>query len=170
MIAAVTRRKTLEKFIALQAPPTPGAAGSHAISQIRAFAVAASGKGNPHSVLEVETRSGIIGYGECRPLSRADVQTLNQLVGRQAHAYEALTPMAPEPAQGGLNMALLDIVGKITNAPVYRVLGGPTRFKARAIARLAGSSTSELQADMQRHAASGIRAFLVPIETPTARN
>jgi galactonate dehydratase len=69
-----------------------------------------------------------------------------------------------------LNMALLDIVGKITSAPVYRVLGGPTRFKARAIARLVGSSNGELQADLQRHMAAGVRAFLVPIEGPAARN
>jgi galactonate dehydratase len=78
--------------------------------------------------------------------------------------------MAPEPARGGINMALLDIVGKITNAPVYRVLGGPTRFKARAIARLHGNSINDLRTEMQRHISSGIRAFLLPIDAPIAHN
>ncbi len=99
-------------------------AGPHAISQIHGFAIPGSAKQPAYSVLQVETRSGVTGYGECRPLSHADMEALNRLVGKPAHAYEALTPMAPESARGGLNMALLDIVGKITNAPVYRVLGG----------------------------------------------
>jgi len=78
--------------------------------------------------------------------------------------------MAPAPARGGLNMALLDIVGKITKAPVYRVLGGPTRFKARAVARLTGSTDIELQQDMQRQSSLGVKAFLVPVDKPPAPN
>jgi galactonate dehydratase len=151
-------------------PASAASASPHAISQIHAFAAPGPAGESLYSVLRVDTRSGITGYGECKPLSRANVEALNQLAGKSAYAYEALTPMAPEPAQGGLNMALLDIVGKITNAPVYRVLGGPTRFKARAIARLSGSSNSQLQADLQRQMAAGVRAFLVPIDGPTARN
>ena len=173
MISTATRRKTLESFIGAQSEPNTGAnnsGGTHAITQIHAFAVAGSAMHPAYSVLQVETRSGITGYGECRTLSRADMEILNRLVGKPAHAYETLTPMAPEPAQGGLNMALLDIVGKSTNAPVYRVLGGPTRFKARAIARLTGTANAELIADMQRLMSSGVRAFLIPITVPTERN
>jgi galactonate dehydratase len=169
MISSATRRKTLENFIGLQSAPNMGT-GSHAISQIHGFAVPGSAKQPAYSVLQVETRSGVTGYGECRPLSHADMEALNHLVGKPAHAYEALAPLAPESARGGLNMALLDIVGKITNAPVYRVLGGPTRFKARAIVRLAGTSNSELIADMQRQMASGVRSFLIPIMVPKDRN
>lgn len=143
-------------------------AGPHAISQIRAFAVSSGERA--YSVIQVDTHSGLSGYGECRPLSRADVEALSQLVGRPAYAYEALTPLAPEPARGGFNMALLDVVGKMTNTPVYRVMGGPTRFKARAMARLTGSSNNELQVSLQKQMAAGVRAFLVPIDGPTARN
>lgn len=167
MNSLMTGRVRLKRLPAIQSAPTIST-GPHTISKIHAFAVPASE--SPYSVLQVETRSGISGYGECKPLSRADVDALNQFVGKPAYSYEALMPMAPEPARGGFNMALLDIVGKITKAPVYRVMGGPTRFKARAIARLTGKSNSELQASMQKQKAAGIRAFLVPIDGPTARN
>ena len=72
--------------------------------------------------------------------------------------------------RGGLNIALLDILGKATQAPIYRVLGGPTRNKARAITQLAGESDAELQNDLQHQLAAGYRAFLVPIVPPAARN
>ncbi len=169
MEPGTTSREALENPSVLQSTPA-ASAGPHTIEQIQAFSIPGPGNASAYCVLQVNTRSGITGYGECKPLSRADVETLNQFVGKPAYAYEALTPMALEPARGGLNMALLDIVGKITNAPVYRVLGGPTRFKARAIARLTGSSDSELQADLQRQMATGVRAFLMPIDSPTARN
>ena len=161
--------KKLDQFAVLQTTTTAGA-GLHTISEIDAFSVQGREEESAYSVLQVSTRSGITGYGESRPLSRADVAALRTLTGKPAYAYEALTAMAPAPARGGLNMALLDIVGKITNAPVYRVMGGPTRFEARAVARLNGSSDDELQADLQKQLATGVLAFLAPILGPTARN
>ena len=168
MIANIRRRENLQNRMAMQAAAGANA-GPHAISRIQAFA-SPDAAVTPYTLLQIDTRSGITGYGESKPLSRADVQALGQLVGRPAYAYEALTPLAPLPARGGVNMALLDIIGKITSAPVYRVLGGPTRFKARAIGRLAGSSDDELQQDMQRQSALGIHAFLIPVEKPPAPN
>lgn len=170
MFYTVERRRALNAFAGLQAATTI-ASGPHAIAQVLAYAVPASGDGGAYTVLQIDTQSGITGYGECKPLSSSNVQALrNVLVGKSALAYEALGPMAPEPARGGLNMALLDIVGKVTKAPVYRVLGGPTRFEARAIAKLVGASDSELESDMQRHRAAGVRAFMIPITPPEARN
>lgn len=169
MNSLMTKKGAQKNFLALQSTPTE-TVGPTTISEIHAFAVPGVGNEPAYSVLQVSTHSGIIGYGECRPLSQADVGALNQLSGKSAYAYEALTPLAPEPARGGFNMALLDILGKRTNAPVYRVLGGPTRFEARAIARLKGSSESDLQASLQQQMSTGVRAFLVPIESPTARN
>jgi galactonate dehydratase len=92
------------------------------------------------------------------------------VVGLAPSAYQALNGLVPPPVRGGLNIALLDIVGKATKAPIYRVLGGPTRNKARAITRLAGSSDEALQSDLAKQLTAGFRAFLIPIPLPTARN
>jgi galactonate dehydratase len=156
------KRKALLALGQNQPAPT-GAPGPLTISEVRAFALP------PYILLRVQTQSGIVGYGECKRI--ADLKMISQaIVGRPASAYETLRPLVAQDAQGAIDMALLDILGKSTKAPVYRVLGGPTRNKARAIVRLAGTSDDELQKDLQKQLASGFAAFLVPIPAPDARN
>jgi len=171
MIHATQRRKPLAAFAAMQSKHV-AAVGKHSISKVSAYAVASpSARGEGYSVLQIDTQSGVTGYGECGPISAADARALGSLLeGKSAFAYEPLSEMASRPTRGGVNMALLDIVGKITKAPVYRVLGGPTRTKARAVARLQGSNDAEMISEATKHAASGVKAFLVPIELPPARN
>jgi galactonate dehydratase len=139
------------------------APGPLSISEIQAFAATS------YILLRVRTQSGITGYGECK--ETPDLKAIRgAITGRPASAYETLRPLVPQNAQGAIDMALLDILGKATKAPVYRVLGGPTRNKARAIVRLAGNSDDELQKDLQKQLALGFAAFLVPIPSPEARN
>jgi galactonate dehydratase len=167
MISKVERRRVLLGLGQSQ----PATVGSHTISDVRAFAVSASGTGISYVVLQIRTQSGLVGHGECKQLSGPDLKATGEvLVGRSASAYEALRPLAPQNAQAAIDMALLDILGKATKAPVYRVLGGPTRNKARAIVRLTGSSDDELEKDLHQQLASGFAAFLVPIPSPAARN
>ncbi|MDQ6700986.1 MAG: hypothetical protein M3Z36_12470, partial [Acidobacteriota bacterium] len=61
-------------------------------------------------------------------------------------------------------------LGQSCKAPIYRVLGGPTRNKVRAMTSLAGASDDELVADLKRAMAAGFRAFSVPVPPPAARN
>ncbi len=170
MIHVTKRREALLGFA--QGEPTGKPTDSrHAISDVRAFRVAQSAPASSYVVLQVRTKSGLLGYGECRELSSPELKaTREAAMGRPASAYETLRPMVPQNAQAAIDMALLDILGKATKAPVYRVLGGPTRTKARAIVRLAGSSDDELVKDLQKQVASGFAAFLVPIPPPAARN
>lgn len=158
------RRERLLRFAQPSAAPAI-AAHPHLIAEIRGFQMAS------YAVLQVKTQSGLVGYGECNELAGSDLKAANQaLAGRAASSYQALDGLAPAAMRGGLNIALLDILGKATQAPIYRLLGGPTRNKARAITTLAGSTDAELQDDLQRQQAAGYRAFLLPIVPPAARN
>lgn len=170
MTSTLATRKLPLHFAASAANATI-ATSPHPISEVRAFQIGAPGSENAYAVLQVKTHSGLVGYGECNAISSTDLQRTNQaIVGRAATAYQALDSLVPANLRGGLNIALLDIVGKATSAPIYRVLGGPTRNKARAIAQLSGSSDAELQSQMHPLRTAGFRAFLIPIPAPTARN
>jgi galactonate dehydratase len=167
---AVTRRKALLRFAP---PPSPDtiATSPDPVAEIRAFQMGVAGSRDAYVILQVRTQSGLVGYGECNSLSASDLKATSQaVVGHAPSAYQALGGLAPAAARGGLNIALLDIVGKATKAPIYRVLGGPTRNKARAITRLSGTSDDALRSELDKQLTAGFRAFLIPIPLPTARN
>ena len=100
------------------------------ITEIRHFPVCEPVSKNRYSLLRVRTRSGLIGWGECRYDPKNDANALQSWIGRPANAY-AIIP-ASNPFRAALDMAALDILGRAANAPIYRILGGPTRSKVRA--------------------------------------
>jgi L-alanine-DL-glutamate epimerase-like enolase superfamily enzyme len=101
------------------------------ITEIRQFALREPVSGNRYSLLKVTTRSGLTGWGECGYDPNADIKALQSAwIGKPANTYATIPPSTPFRA--ALDIACLDILGKAANAPVYRVLGGPTRNKVRA--------------------------------------
>jgi galactonate dehydratase len=116
------------------------------IIEIRQFPLREPVSGNRYSLLRVKTSSGLTGWGECGP-DAGELKALEAAwIGRPAHTYAAITPATP--LGGALDIALLDIMGKACKAPVYRVLGGPTRHKVRA----------------------AFPATFIPVPTPASRN
>jgi galactonate dehydratase len=148
-------------------------AGQHAITGVAAWTVREPVSRRSYTVIRVDTASGLKGYGECAAL---DARELAE--GRKALAGMPATAIEPVRAklrlwpnmQAAANFALLDIVGKIGKAPLFQVLGGPTRNKARALAPLSGTSDAELRASLGAARGAGHRAFLVPTPSPSGRN
>jgi galactonate dehydratase len=93
-------------------------------------------------------------------------------LGKPATAFEVLRQslLTIPNLQAAINMALLDVVGRFVKAPVYQLLGGPTRFKVRVLAALDGPSDDDLLASLERLRTAGHRAFLAPIPPVRAPN
>lgn len=128
--AVLHRRARLARSISPQAAAAVANPAPLDITAIRHFPVREPVSGNRYSLLRVTTRSGVVGWGECPFDPAADPKSLeSRWVGKPANTYAAITP---GPFAAALDIALLDILGQVSKAPVYRVLGGPTRNKVRA--------------------------------------
>ena len=162
------RRQKLAERIALQ-----GAAaipqGNHSISEMRTYTVREPGSGRAYTLVRLRTNSGFVGWGEAGRVSAADIDKARAAInGRAATAYAVTSTATPlDPA---IQCAMLDITGKACSAPVYRVLGGPTRFKVRALASLQGATDAELASSLAAGVKSGFNAFDVPLPATTGRN
>jgi galactonate dehydratase len=124
------RRASLWERVSLQAA-VAAKPSSLDVTQIRLFSVREPVAENRYSLLRITTRSGLTGWGECGYDPNADVKALQSgWIGKPANAYATIS--ASTPFRAALDIALLDILGKAAHAPVYRLLGGPTRNKVRA--------------------------------------
>ena len=132
------------------------------IQSLQAYSVREPVSHKTYTLLRVTTKEGLTGWGEAAEISAKDLaEATNFWKNRPATTY-AHSPASP--ISGALDMALLDIVGRAGKAPVYRVLGGPTRNKARAFTSVAGLDA------LRNATAAGHRAFAVRLPAPASRN
>ncbi|MGO9261849.1 MAG: enolase C-terminal domain-like protein [Bryobacteraceae bacterium] len=145
-----------------------------AIASLRNYRLREPVSGRTYTLLRLQTRGGLEGFGECADLAPRDLAGVLEAVrGKDATQFVPVRHQlknAPAALMAALNMAMLDVVGRSVNAPVYQVLGGPTRNKCRAMAPLEGADDAELAASVRRAQDAGFRAFLVPVPPPAARN
>jgi galactonate dehydratase len=102
----------------------------------------------PTVYVRLQTNYGIVGWGEIKAVdprvSRVLVESLYELIDgenptRIEYLWQKLYRAHRDIRGGafmvhtiaGLDTALWDIAGKLWNAPVYRLLGGPTRDRIR---------------------------------------
>src|SRR4051794_24504256 len=149
-----TRRMRLIAGFAPQAAAASPQSAEHPISEMRWFPVREPVSGRRYTVLRVRTRSGLTGGGESADAPEQEAKALErEWMGKSAVLYAAIDRSSP--LAGALDMAMLDILGKASRAPVYRVLGGPTRHKVRAF------TASE---------AAGFSAVAISAPKPASRN
>ena len=143
------------------------------VSGIEHFPVKEPVSGRRYSVVKVLTEDGFVGFGEGGPATSREFAAAGELlIGLPATASEvARKRLAEIPSlKAAVNTALLDIVGRFSKAPIYQVLGGPTRFKARGMTPLIGESNESLIEALNVARNAGFRAFMVPLPTVAARN
>ena len=145
------RRARLAAFAA-QAATSGGASSSLQITALRHYPLREPVSGRTYTVIKLQTRGGLEGYGECASVTATDLaQTVKAVVGKEATQFETVRFQLKSTSSGlsaALNMAMLDVVGRSVKAPVYQVLGGPTQQVPRACAprRLHGRGTDSRSA------------------------
>jgi len=168
------RRARLTALAAPQAALPGRTSPQLEISALRDYRVREPVSGRSYTVVKLQTRGGLEGFGECAGVTPAELaRVLDAVRGKEATQFETVRHQLKSAAPGitaALNMAMLDVVGRFVKAPAYQVLGGPTRNKCRALAPLEGATDAELVNSVQRARGAGFKAFLVPAPPATARN
>jgi len=151
--------------------PAAAADDRLAITSLRAWRLREPVSGRRYTVVKLDSRGGIAGYGEGGATVATDVaEAKAAIAGRRATDAEFIRHrLAGLPAmEAAVNNAMLDIAARAANVPVYQYLGGPTRFKARVVARIEGGDEEALANSVERGMEQGARAFSFPIPTRDA--
>ncbi|MEM7472331.1 MAG: D-mannonate dehydratase ManD [Pseudomonadota bacterium] len=142
------------------------------------------GPGKNYVTLKITTDQGIYGLGDATLNNRETLPAaylrdylIPNLIGKDPRnsediwqffyrgAYFRRGPVAMA-AFGAIDMALWDIKGKIAGLPVYQLLGGKSRDRARLYAHAAGADLSDLKDDVARCVAQGYSAVRVQCAIP----
>jgi L-alanine-DL-glutamate epimerase-like enolase superfamily enzyme len=116
----------------------------------------------------VRTNEGITGYGECSPMNaRVIVSMLKETlvpvvlgknpldIGRlwdeMYHRTYKLGVMGAQPeAMSGIDIALWDILGKVTGMPIWQLLGGKRKDRIRMYSSIGEGARNEVKDQLAR--------------------
>jgi galactonate dehydratase len=155
------RRNLPGAGIAVFAPP---AAADHPlrIVDFRAWRVKEPVSNRRYTVVRLKSQAGTSGYGEGGPSLAAEIaEARAAAMDRRATDAEFIrAALRHLPAlEAAVGNAMLDLVSRAKNVPIYQYLGGPVRFKARILAHLEGSTPAEAAPSLERAKRQGFRAF-----------
>lgn len=177
MPSILSAKRSRLAAIAARSMQAPAAKPQLPIRNVTARAVKEPVGGRQYLLVKVDTDGGPSGWGETSAArdaatAAARLATFQSLIGKDALASQIIDAElaranAPSAVRAAVNMALLDILGKVAKAPAYEVLAGRTRNKARAVASLHGADRAALTASLERAKARGFRAFVVDVQIPT---
>ncbi|MGA2412373.1 MAG: hypothetical protein ABSG46_18560, partial [Candidatus Binataceae bacterium] len=108
--------------------PQAAATDGLSIANVRGWRLREPSSGRRYTVLRLETRGGLVGYGEGGAATAAQIGDAKAAaVGRRPNETEFIRHrLAATPAmEAAVNCAFLDLLGKRTKIPVYQFLGGP---------------------------------------------
>jgi len=155
------RRKLPGAGIALFVP-SPAADHPLAIVQFRAWRVKEPVSNRRYTVVCLKSEGGTAGYGEGGPATAIEIGEARRAVtGRRATDAEFIRAALHRlPAlEAAVGNAMLDLVSRAKNVPIYQYLGGPVRYKARILAHLEGKTAAEVAPSLDRARRQGFQAF-----------
>jgi galactonate dehydratase len=134
-------------------------------------------------ILKLHTNQGITGYGEplnyehWRIVAQAVADMAEYLVGKDAlriehhwqvmyrSSYSQEMPILVS-AWSGIEMAMWDVLGKVTGQPVWRLLGGQVRDRVRVYTGIGGTTPDEVAQNARRAVADGFHAVKMSVPGP----
>jgi galactonate dehydratase len=162
----MTRKKHWPDLPAFSPPPAQATSDRLVITGFRAWRIKEPLSQRAYTVVRLDSRGGVPGYGEGGPAKASDIAEAKAAVtGRRATESEFVRHrLAQLPAmEAAVNNAMLDLAARSAGVPVYQYLGGPTRFKVRVLAHLEGHEEDALVQAVERAKRQGFRAFTFPI-------
>ena len=126
------------------------------VAQFRAWRIKEPVSNRRYTVVRLQSQGGASGYGEGAPATAAEIVAARaETVGRRATESEFIrSALRRTPAlEAAVNNAMLDLVSRAKNVPIYQYLGGPVRYKARLLGHLGDSGEAErsFRREAERH-------------------
>jgi galactonate dehydratase len=125
--------------------------------------------------VRIVTDLGVVGYGEAgiwghiTTAETAILRFAEYLVGKEAfniehhwnvmHRFSYFQGMAINAAISAIDIALWDIKGKALGVPIYQLLGGPCRTKARVYGHIYENTIEKVLEECKRKLRLGFTAF-----------
>lgn len=132
------------------------------IVQFRAWRLKEPVSNRRYTVVCLKSQSGTSGYGEGGPALAAEIVAARAAaMDRRATDSEFVrAALRHVPAmEAAVSNAMLDLVSRAKNVPIYQYLGGPVRYKARVLAHLEGRTAAATAPSLERAKRQGFQAF-----------